>query len=272
MKPDMILHSDMLDILFEDRNKEYGAYDLRRSYQRRLLYSLGGMFVLVVLFFAMNYYLRSIKDAFRQPVNPAQDEVILEEYKIPPPQPPKPPVKYQKPVAEIKNTIPVIVPPTVKVDPLPPIEDLMKDNAQISTRTVAGDAPTSDIGPVQPAGDGQATRNVEPAHDDDKPIHIAEKMPEYPGGLEALRRFLGRNLQVPEGSLDAGQQVKVPVSFVVNKDGMLVNVEFLVQADEAFKKEILRVFHKMPKWIPGSQNGRAVSVYLSIPIIFQANE
>ncbi len=71
----MILHSDMLDILFEDRNKEYGAYDLRRSYHRRLVFALGGMLVLVLLFFALNYFFRSSKDAFSALLNPAQNEV-----------------------------------------------------------------------------------------------------------------------------------------------------------------------------------------------------
>jgi protein TonB len=80
-------------------------------------------------------------------------------------------------------------------------------------------------------------------------------MPEYPGGIEALRRFLGRNLNVPEEAVEPGQRIKIPVKFVVSKDGNLSGVEFLVQPDERFKKEILRVMGKMPKWRPGSQHG-----------------
>jgi len=272
MKPDMILHSDTLDILFEHRNKAYGAYDLRRNYQRRLVYALTGMFVLVLMFFVFNYFLDHAKPAHAAASLGSDKDIILDQFNLPPPQVPKPPVRTQKPVAEIRNTKPLIVPPNVKVDPPPPIDVLAKEDALIGTRNIIGEAPVSISTSPLPSGDGKTGENVEPAHDDDKPLRFAERMPEYPGGLEALRRFLGRNLQVPEGLLEAGQQVKVPVRFVINRDGVLTNVEFLVQADEGFKKEILRVLNKMPKWIPGSQNGRIVPVYLSIPIIFQATE
>ncbi|NII25120.1 hypothetical protein HB364_08520 [Pseudoflavitalea sp. X16] len=82
-------------------------------------------------------------------------------------------------------------------------------------------------------------------------------------------RFLGRHLRVPEEVIEPGQRVKVPVRFIVNKDGHLSGVEFITTADEAFKKEILRVVAKMPRWTPGSQGGKTVSVYCMIPIIFE---
>ncbi len=97
-------------------------------------------------------------------------------------------------------------------------------------------------------------------------------MPEFPGGMDALRRFLGRHLRVPEEVLEPGQKLKVPVRFVVNKDGQLSGVEFMANADEAFKKEIMRVVAKMPRWVPGSQGGKTVAVYYMIPIIFEVSE
>ena len=70
----------------------------------------------------------------------------------------------------------------------------------------------------------------------------------------------------------AGQRLRVPVKFVVNKEGNLSGVEFLSQTDEVFKKEIVRVLNKMPRWKPGSQHGRPVAVYYTIPIIFQVQD
>jgi protein TonB len=92
-------------------------------------------------------------------------------------------------------------------------------------------------------------------------------MPEFPGGTAALLRFLGRNLQVPEETEEG--RIKVPVKFVVDREGQLTDVEFLTPTADPFKKEILRVIHKMPRWKPGRQNGRAVPVYFTIPIIFE---
>jgi protein TonB len=77
---------------------------------------------------------------------------------------------------------------------------------------------------------------------------------------------------VPENVIEAGQRLKVPVRFIVNKSGELSGVEFLVQADESVKQEILRVMHKMPKWKPGSQNGKNVAVYFTIPLVFEVGE
>ncbi|WP_276480108.1 energy transducer TonB [Paraflavitalea pollutisoli] len=77
---------------------------------------------------------------------------------------------------------------------------------------------------------------------------------------------------MPEEKLEIGQRVKVPVRFVVGRDGQVSHVEFLAAADEAFKKEVLRVLAKIPRFIPGWQGGKNVSVYFSIPIIFQVEE
>jgi protein TonB len=97
-------------------------------------------------------------------------------------------------------------------------------------------------------------------------------MPEFPGGMAALLRFLGRNLQVPEEGVAAGERVRVPVKFVVNREGQLTDVEFVAQTGEVFKKEILRVIKKMPRWKPGLQHGKAVAVYYTIPIIFEMTD
>lgn len=275
MKPDMILQSDMLDILFEGRNKDYGAYSLRKNYNSRLMKALFAMLLLVLLLIAGYYWANSMeKEAVSLPfVNKTEVELPYVDIKKPVEQP-KPLEKLPKQVATIKSTVPVIVPENVAADPPPPIDELEKETAAISNETRDGEAPAEITSPAPAAATGGAgtAPAVPPVAEVEKILPVAEKMPEFPGGHDALRRFLGRHLRVPEEVLEVGQRVRVPVRFIVNKDGQLSGVEFMATADEAFKKEILRVVAKMPRWIPGSQGGKTVSVYCMIPIIFEVPE
>lgn len=274
MKPDMILQSDMLDILFEGRNKDYGAYNLRKDYNRRLMKAMGGTLMLVMLFIGGYYWAGKMG---KEPVflpQAEKTEVILNVVEQPKPEELKPPQEQpQKKVATIKSVVPIIVPDNVKADPPPSIEELEKETAAIGTKTEEGEAPTGPVSPT-PAAEtgGTGTAPAAPPVEEDKVLPVAEKMPEFPGGQDALRRFLGRHLRVPEEALETGQRVKVPVRFVVSKDGQLSGVEFMTAADEAFKKEIMRVVAKMPRWIAGSQGGKTVAVYCMIPIIFEVSE
>jgi protein TonB len=274
MKPDMILQSDMLDILFEGRNKDYGAYSLRKDYNGRLLKALGTMLLLVMLFIGGYYWAGKMEKetVFLPPSD--KKEVILTVVDQPKPEEPKPLPPQAKKVAMIKNVVPVIVPDHVKTDPPPPVDELMKETAAIGNETTPGEAPTGPVSPpaaTEPGGTGAAPAAPAPV-EVERVLPVAEKMPEFPGGQDALRRFLGRHLRVPEEVLEPGQKVKVPVRFVVSKDGQLSGVEFMGNADEAFKKEIMRVVAKMPRWIPGSQGGKTVAVYCMIPIVFEVSE
>lgn len=271
MKPENILRSDLLDILFEHRNKEYGAYALRKGYNGRLLKAMSSVPLLMLLLFGINAWINNQGniDQNRQPV---VSDYILDRIEPPVPELPKPPAEKRKPTAVINTSPPVIVPDHVKTEPLPDIEKLKEENALMGTQNIQGDPPGETSSPLgEPGGKSEAV-DEKRKEDDNKPLRIAEKMPEYPGGLPALRRFLERNLRVPEDIMQPGEQVKVPVQFIVDKNGTLSDIVFLVQADEAFKKEILRVMNKMPKWTPGIQNGRIVPVYYTIPIIFSVSE
>lgn len=276
MKPDMILQADILDILFEGKNKDYGAYSLRKHYNGRVIRSLAGMLALVALFAGGHYWSTLLQ---KDPVtlfDPNTAPVMLQVISLPKdPEPLKPQPKVPKQVAMIKNVTPVIVPDAEKTDPPPTVEELAKETAAIGTENRDGEPPTEIVSPVagEPGGTGTAPgAPAAPPVEEDRVLPVAEKMPEFPGGMDGLLRFLGRNLRVPEEALETGQRVKLPVRFVVNKDGHLSGVEFLAEADEVFKKEVLRVVAKMPRFIPGSQGGKSVAVYFAIPIIFQVEE
>jgi len=268
MTPEAILHSDVLDIIFENRNKQYGAYTLRREYNRRLITALIIMLLVVLVL--------SLSSLFKKPAGETVFTTVVDltdtlQLIKPVEKLPEPKKVIQNPVATIRNPPPLIVPDHLATDTMHTQEEL--EHPQIGLQDKKGD--TLDV--VQPvnsdnSGSGNETTAPEPPAPEPDIWLSPEVMPEYPGGIEALRHFLGRNLNVPEDAVEPGQRIKIPVKFVVNKDGNLSGVEFLVQPDERFKKEILRVMGKMPKWKPGSQHGKTVNVYYTIPIIFEMPE
>ena len=110
-----------------------------------------------------------------------------------------------------------------------------------------------------------------PPIDKNKPSDFAEVMPVYPGGNEALRKFLERNLKTPE-SAESGQTISVKMRFVVGFDGTLKSFETIQDGGAEYNNEVIRVLKKMPQWIPGKTKGENVSVYFTIPVKFTAIE
>jgi protein TonB len=103
-------------------------------------------------------------------------------------------------------------------------------------------------------------------------LESAQVMPEFPGGIEALKRFLLKNLRMPENDLDPGMQVHVIARFVVGADGKVRDVVIIQAAELVFNSEVKRVISKMPDWKPGSQNHRNVAVYFNLPVNFVTAE
>ena len=97
-------------------------------------------------------------------------------------------------------------------------------------------------------------------------------MPEYPGGIEALKRYLLKNLRMPDANAEPGTIVKVIARFVVGADGKVNNIEIVQAADNIYNEEVKRVISKMPDWKPGSQNHRNVAVYFNLPVNFVSAE
>jgi periplasmic protein TonB len=269
MKAESILQSDILDIIFENRNKQYGAYQLRKEYNGRLYRALYFVLGIVMLFIAVNilskYFTPKVVCNF--PIATLDSGIQLTTVRIP--ETPPPSVKPTPPVATIRDMVPQIVPDNQATDSMPTIDII--DKSAISDKTTIGPPPTVD-NPPPPDKPVVVIVTKEPPTEDGKIVENPEILPEFPGGTAALLRFLGKNLQVPEDAMEAGQRIKVPVKFVVKKDGSLGEVEFLTQADQRFKKEILRVVARMPRWKPGSVQGKTVAVYFTIPIIFETTE
>ena len=275
MKTDAILNADLLDIIFENRNKEYGAYSLRKFYNNRLYKALGLTFTFVAVLLAFSFVGKEkpiIAPYITGPVILSPPPVDM----VPKPEKPK------EKAAPQKAATPQIKPPTQKFtnnikittdEKASTIKDL-KDDIQPGTEDFKGTlgAPVL-VTPKVPEGPTAIgdPEPVKPAIDKVTPSGYAEVMPVYPGGMDALRKFLERNLKNPQ-DLDEGQHVIVKIRFIVGYDGTLKGFETIQDGGTAFNNEVVRVLKKMPRWIPGKTKGENVSVYFTIPVNFQSME
>lgn len=264
MKPEMILKADMLDILFENRNKSYGAYELRRYYNGRLYKATGSMLGIVLLFVGINFWKM---DGLPESnfINSIPPDVKINTVEIEKPVIPEPPKKN---IATIKSLTPIIVPDNVKADPPPTQTDLEDPNKAIGTATVDGDPPNG----VQPVleGNGLGKEIATPAVVEKEPeiLTHAQFNPEFPGGVEAMRRYLLKNLRFDFDDMEPGSRVEIRCKFVVDKEGVVTGIEIIKSGGRnEFDKEVTRVVAKMPNWKPGIQNGRNVAVYFTLPVV-----
>ncbi|MBP6022147.1 energy transducer TonB [Ferruginibacter sp.] len=266
MKTELILKSDVLDILFENRNKAYGAYDLRKFYDNRLMKSLAAMLGIVLVLSAFTFMPDKKKTVEMQEDLITTTIFTQPEKKVEPVVKKETPAAAQTPVSTkifVKNIV-------ITTDSVPPI-DVITDNDRFANKT--SDATGSGPGIVQPpAGDGDGKGTItEPVKtepvDNVTPTETAEEMPSFPGGMEALKKFLQRNLTNPR-DLEDGEMVSVRIKFVVGYDGKLKGFTTVQDGGEEFNKEVVRVLKKMPEWVPGKTRGQNVSVYYVIPVKF----
>jgi periplasmic protein TonB len=274
MNAETILRSDVLDIIFENRNKQYGAYDLRKGYRRRLFHALSMMLGGVVLLFGMNF-LKGQQRSGSSTIHGTTDSVVTISLIAPPVEEPKPailPIQAVPKLATVDYQPIKIVPDPMVTEPLATIDDLYK--GVISNTTKDSDTPALDNQVAGPVETNMTVTTAIPTTEAIEPdvYEAPEVRPEFPGGTGALSRFLSKHLQVPEGAVEPGQLLRVPVKFVIEKEGTISQITFQQEVSPEVKNEILRVFKKMPKWEAASQKGKRVNAYLTIPIVFQVTE
>lgn len=100
---------------------------------------------------------------------------------------------------------------------------------------------------------------------------IVEMMPQYPGGLAAMLKYIRENIKYPEQAMKKGIQGRVTVSFIIEKDGSISDVRPILSVHPLLNKEAVRVVESMPKWTPGKQNGKPVRVRYNLPVMFKLN-
>jgi len=227
MEINKILSADILDIIFEGRNKAYGAYDLRKTYNKRLLTSMmvmGGLVLLLLVGYLISNYQAAHKKA-AVVVQDVQLEDVKEEKKNEPPPPPPPPKEPPK-VEMAKFTPPKIVKDEeVKEEEKPPEQEKLEDT-KIGTVNQEG---IKDEGIVAPVDNGKGVTEA-PKKDEtdyDKTFTKVEIESEYPGGASAWTRYLGKNLSYPQEAIDNEIQGQVVVQFIVDKEGNISDVKAL---------------------------------------------
>src|SRR4051812_6127762 len=230
MEVNKILSADVLDIIFEGRNKDYGAYELRKTYNKRLVTSLLIVAAICLLLF-IGYGVSSLLENKTEAKNVVVQDVQLEEIKQeekkeepPPPPPPKPP---EPPKVEMAKFTPpkIVKDEEVKEEEKPPEVEKLEET-KIGTMNQAGEKDEGIVAP--PVDDGGKGVVEAPRKDDedwDKTFTKVEIESEYPGGAAAWQRYLNRNLRYPQEAIDNEVQGPVVVQFIVDKEGNVSDVE-----------------------------------------------
>jgi len=268
MQEDFLNSEKWLSLVFEGRNKEFGAYVHREESSNR---HLEAMFVITVFVLGMIFLPKVIKSPLSEPTVIGQDGdvkiTILDQRQKQEQNQIKP---VEVPPLKLKTSI-IFTPPVISkaVDDNEVAKtqlELTQTPAAISIATVDGTKDGIDIAVLKEHNEilGEETSEK-------KPYVHAEVMPEFPGGQTALMKWLGDNIVYPTIAQEQGIQGRVTLRFVVKPDGSVDDVQVLKGLDPSCDKEALRVVKKMPKWIPGKQNGNAVSVYYTLPVVFKLN-
>jgi protein TonB len=257
-----------LEIVFDGRNKSYGAYELRKSNQKTTVRAL----VIGTIVFTLAVSAPMIANLL--PNSSDKDDTLDQKIvtvKLPPkkeepkkllPPPPPPPPK----VDQVKFVKPVVAKAEEVVEDPPKIAEII--NKKVGAETIKGDPDA--VLTVEPVGTGPVEALTE-ERDTNEIFSLAgiEQKPEYPGGISKFYEYVGKTYQAPE---EEGLKGKVYVTFVVEKDGSLTDIKVVRDIGYGTGKEAIRVLNKCPRWLPGEQNGKKVRVLYSLPITIQSAE
>jgi protein TonB len=275
MEINKILSADILDILFDGRNKEYGAYDLRKTYNKRIQISLGGMILICALFLVGSLVANSTKKGKSEIVVADMSlENVKKEDKKPEPPPPPPPPKQEPPKVEITKFTPPKIVKDEEVKPDEEIKEVEKlEDTKIGTINQEGAKDEGIVAPPVEKGTG-VVEAPKVEEDYDKVFTVVQIAAEFPGGLPAWTKYLERNLNrdLPVENGAPPGKYTVVVSFIVAKDGSISEVQAENDPGYGTKNEAIRVIQKGPKWKPAIQNGRQVIYRHKQSITFVVSE
>lgn len=262
-----ILRASLLDIVFDNRNKQYGAYALRKEYNYRMMVSL-----ILALSSIGLLFLFSRKEHPDEKISGFPDTVVIRDFNLPEVKQKQPRVEHvsAQQVAQKKFTDLIeIVPDDQFINNTVPHLDELND-VQVSDHNETGDAftGTQPTGLQQPGkGEGQAAGGDQAS---EKPALI-QREPEFPGGMKAWVDFLNTHLRVPD-ELEAGEKKTVLIRFLVSEEGEVTGFSVVQSAGRLYDNEVIRVLKKMPRWKPALQDSRAVSRSYTQPVTFMGIE
>lgn len=267
------------EIVFEGKNKDFGAYKLRESSPARHTKAI--VSVLIALAIILTLLILSVNGVFNKPEEEqtisteqeiatfdAEEEEIEEEeeeqFQMPEPEE----IIAPEEVANQQQVTDLLIVEDDKIEEDKQVknqEDVLENEAAVGAVDITEG--TNDLNKVIIQEQVIAAPKVE----DEQPVSIAmvEQKPEFPGGEAAMYKWLGDNIVYPSAASEEGVQGRVVVEFVVGKDGSISNVKVVRPRHPALDKEALRVVKAMPKWLPGRNNGQPVKVTYTLPVTFK---
>ena len=274
------------DLVFEGKNQEFGAYQLRKSSDKRhnlaMLYVLIGLAVVAAILFSLNMY-----NDYRAEIEAAEAkeraekmsaaqlaqmeeveevEEVVEEQRFEQPEIEVP----QEVLATVQVTQIAIVDAEEVKNEVMDMEAQQEDN---TARGVVNQEGSDDADKFQAVAEQVVVKEPEPEPVKEEQIFVAvEQQPEFPGGTAALMKWLANNVRYPQMALENGISGRVIVKFVVEKDGSVSGVTLVRGVDKDLDREAIRVVKSMPKWQPGKNNGQAVRCYFNLPVNFKLAE
>ena len=269
-----------VEMVFAGKNKEYGAYQLRKGTSGR---NIKALLILVIAAALVGGFLAwkvieqkqaEEQQAYMEAMKLAelQQQAKKEEKKK---EPVKPKIEPKKEIPVARETQKFTA-PVIKKDELVKEENQVRQMDKLDEKVAVGtenkegtkdrlaEAVRSDIAvaapPPPPAPKPEVSNKV---------FDVVEEMPHFPGGAAALQAFLSSNTKYPVVAQENGVQGRVIVSFVVERDGSITDVRVVRSVDPSLDREASRVVRSMPRWSPGKQNGSAVRVKYTVPVVFR---
>ena len=263
----------MDDLIFEQRNRSYGAYLLRQIYSSHMTRGTIIGILLFILAITAPMITKMIKGWIpkEKEVEMMKEVVLADAPPIDPKKPPPPPPPKVDP-PPIKDQI-KFVPPKVKKDeevkeeePPPPTIDEIKDK-EIATETKKGEEGGIDASLLEPPPPPPVVEEEKPK--EEAVFKFVEQMPEFPDGQAAMMKYIQSNMKYPAIAKENGIEGTVIVSFEVSKSGDIQKVQVARGIGGGCDEEAVRVVRSMPNWKPGKHNGQAVKVSFNLPIKFK---
>ncbi|PVD53291.1 hypothetical protein DC498_05285 [Terrimonas sp.] len=275
MEKNKILQASLLDIVFDNRNKVYGAYELRSRYSSRLLKALlsTGALALVVLlasFAGSKFKSERTAAGFEKNsvilIDPPKNDPVVEP---PPPPQVKPLVQPQIEMSRLTSSIKM-------VEELKP-EEVMKDiddmiDTKISTANVDGIKGADIVSP--PIEDDHTGVIIGPQKEEkDETLITVQIQAKFPGGDEAWRKYISREIERHTDELqEDGKAGTCIVQFIVDKDGKISDVEALTMKGTKLAELCMNAIRKGPDWTPAENNGMKVKAWRKQPVTFRISE
>lgn len=270
-----LIDNSWVELVFENKNKAYGAYQLRKETGKRNVKAMIIVFATIAAIIFAAWAKVAIENAMPKKVAIETDVELSKlaqkkEAKVERKEPVKVEME-QKVVEKVKSSVKFTAPEIKNDKDVKPEDELKSQDDLAKTNTAIGsfDVKGNDEAEGEVLKAKEVIAEEKPKEEETKVFDVVEQMPQFPGGQQALFEYLSKNIKYPVIAEENGVQGRVIVTFVVERDGSITDVKVVKSVDPSLDKEAQRVVKAMPHWIPGKQNGSAVRVKYTVPVTFR---